>query len=111
MNEILARLRKHGTLMGRYKIEGDNIFFVSTDPAVTGSIKVGDENATVSRRTDFLRIEYQEAEIFLAPKDDLSGAFTAGILSVMMKANTKVLTHEIMAALSTVMPQKAHQKN
>lgn len=108
MDEFLEKIRKNGTLMGRYQINGENVYFASASPAVTGSIRIGDEKATVSQQKNYLRIEYEEVEIFLAPDiNNLKGTFTAGILEVILKTNTKILSGEILAALKTVMPQKS----
>lgn len=107
MDEFLRKSAQTGTLMGRYQIneKTNTIIFTNTNLIIIGKIVIGqDEVATVSRNPQFVRIEYGAAEIFLVPaQDQYNGTFTAGIMEVILKGDTKTLVAEITAALNSIM--------
>lgn len=106
MDEFLKKLAQTGTLMGHYQIneKTNTIILTNTNLIIIGKIVIGrDKVATVSRNPQFVRIEYGDAEIFLAPQNQCNGAFTAGIMEIILKSGTKALVAEITAALNSIM--------
>lgn len=111
MEDFIEKLVKNGgSLMGSYKIIGNEIIFTSKNPTATCTVTIDEEKLKmVNRNRSFVRLDYGQVEIlFIASRgSQLTGSFTAGIMDIIIRGSRKAIIDTIISALEGINLQKA----